>query len=128
SCSRRGGSTRGRCSYAFTNGPTVQVIVQDSNGRAWSPRVVSKNSDLAFAMKDALASNPSHSGVLRDSLTTGNPVIALSKSSIVAFNDGVASDYYGNHLDVVSAGVSNLFNSTVSGIKITSTVRDLNKC
>jgi hypothetical protein len=117
-----------KANYAFPNGPTVKVVVQDSRGRAWAPRAVYKNADLAYAMKDALATNPQSEGVLRDSLTSGKPVIALSKSSVVAFQDSAASDYYGNHLDIVSAGMSDIFNPTVSGIKITDTMRVLNRC
>jgi hypothetical protein len=117
-----------KASYRFSNGTTVQVIVQSSQGRAWAPRSVKVQSDLAYAMKDALATNPLHVGVLKDSLTPGNPVVALSKSSIVAFRDGVASDYYGNHLDLVSRGFCDIFNTSVDGIAIASTMRDLNRC
>lgn len=117
-----------KSSYKFADGTTVQVVVQSSLGRAWSPRTISKQSDLAYAMKDALATNTLHEGVLRDSLTVGKPVVALSKSSLVAFQDSVASDYYGNHLDIASRGFSDVFNSTVSGIAIASTTRDLNRC
>jgi len=115
-------------SYSFANGATVQVIVQNSTGRAWTPRTISKQSDLAYAMKDALATNTLHEGVLRDSLTTGMPIVAVSKSSLVAFQDSVASDYYGNHLDIASRGFSDVFSTTVGGYKIASTTRDLNRC
>ncbi|MDB4947619.1 MAG: Tat (Twin-arginine translocation) pathway signal sequence [Gemmatimonadetes bacterium] len=117
-----------RASYKFADGTTAVVVVQDGNGRAWPARTVSKQSDLAYAMKDALATNPLHVGVLRDSLTAGNAVVALSKSSVVAFRDGVASDYYGNHLDLASRGFCDVFNTTVAGIKLASTMRDLNRC
>jgi hypothetical protein len=117
-----------KSSYRFTDGTTVQVIVQDSTGKAWTPRTIKAQSDLAYAMKDALATNTLHEGVLRESLTVGNAVVAVSKSSIVAFQDSVASDYYGNHLDIVSRGFSDVFNTTVAGIKIASTTRDLNRC
>jgi hypothetical protein len=117
-------------SYKFTDqaGTTVQVIVQDSLGNRWSPRRIGVQSDLAYAMKDALATNSLVDGVLKDSLTAGKPVIAASKSSIVAFQDSVASDYYGNHVDVAARGFSDLFNTTVSGISLASTTRDLNRC
>ncbi|HEX8243801.1 MAG TPA: hypothetical protein VF541_09905 [Longimicrobium sp.] len=114
--------------HKFSNGTTVQVLVQDSIGRTYSPRTIGKNSDLAYAMKDALATNTLVEGVLRTSLQAGSAVVALSKSSIVAFQDGVASDYYGNHLDIVSRGFCDLFNATVAGISIASTTRDLNRC
>ena len=45
------------------------VIVQDSRGRAWARRSISKQADLAYAMKDALSTNTLAYGVLRDSLT-----------------------------------------------------------
>jgi hypothetical protein len=115
-------------SFKFSNGTTVQVIVQSSAGRAWAARSIKVQSDLAYAMKDALATNPLHAGVLKDSLTAGNAVVALSKSSVIAFRDSVASDYYGNHLDLASRGFSDIFNATVSGIAIASTMRDLNRC
>lgn len=115
-------------SYKFTDGTTVQVVVQGSTGRAWPARTISKQSDLVYAMKDALATNPKQDGVLRESLNLGNAVVAISKSSVVQFQDGVASDYYGNHLDVFSRGMSDVFNTTVNGIKLASTTRDLSRC
>ncbi|HET7232304.1 MAG TPA: hypothetical protein VFJ16_20020 [Longimicrobium sp.] len=114
--------------HKFANGTTVQVVVQSSLGRTWPARTISKQSDLVYAMKDALSTNTQHEGVLRESLNAGNAIVAVSKSSIVAFQDSVASDYYGNHLDIVSRGFSDVFNSTVSGYKIASTTRDLNRC
>jgi hypothetical protein len=117
-----------KSSFKFSNGTTVQVVVQSSGGRAWTARGIKVQSDLAYAMKDALATNPLHVGVLKDSLTAGNPVVALSRSSVIAFRDGVASDYYGNHLDLASRGFSDIFNTTVAGINIASTMRDLNRC
>lgn len=117
-----------RPTYTFSNGTTARVVVQDSFGRTWPARSVKAQSDLAYAMKDALATNPLHVGVLKDSLTAGNPVVALSKSSVIAFRDSVASDYYGNHLDLASRGFCDIFNTTVAGIKIASTMRDLNRC
>lgn len=117
-----------KASYKFTDGTTVQVVVQDSLNRAWAPRRIATNSDLAFAMKDALATNTLVDGVLKSSVNAGSAVVALSKSSLVAFQDGVASDFYGNHLDIVSRGFSDVFNTTVAGITIASTTRDLNRC
>jgi len=117
-----------RGSYTFSNGTTARVIVQDSAGRTWPARTVKGQADLTYAMKDALATNPLHVGVLKDSLTAGNPVVALSKSSVIAFRDSVASDYYGNHLDLASRGFSDIFNTMVAGIKLASTMRDLNRC
>lgn len=117
-----------KSSYKFADGTTVQVVVQSSLGRGWPARTISKQSDLVYAMKDAMATNTLSEGVLRESLNTGAYVVAVSKSSLVAFQDSVASDYYGNHLDIVSRGFSDVFNTTVSGIKIASTTRDLNRC
>ncbi|HYH79352.1 MAG TPA: hypothetical protein VEX86_06135 [Longimicrobium sp.] len=117
-----------KAQHKFSNGTTVQVVVQDSRGKAWPARSVSKQADLAYAMKDALATNTLHYGVLRDSLNTGGPVIVISKSSVIQFGDSVASDYYGNHLDVASRGFSDVFNTSVSGIKLTATTRDITRC
>jgi hypothetical protein len=119
-----------KASYKFTDaaGTTVQVIVQDSAGNKWSPRRISVQGDLVLAMKDALATNTRVDGVLKDSATVGKPVIAVSKSSVIAFQDSVASDYYGNHVDIAARGMSDLFNTTVSGIAIASVTRDLNRC
>lgn len=117
-----------KSSYRGADGTTVQLIVQDSRGRAWPARTISKQSDLVYAMKDALATNTLHAGVLRESLTVGKPVVAISKSSVIQFADSVASDYYGNHLDVASRGFCDIFNTTVSGIKIASTTRDPLRC
>lgn len=117
-----------KSSYLFADKTTVQVIVQDGNGNRWSPRRIGTNADLAYAMKDALATNTLNEGVLKSSVNAGSAVVALSKSSLVAFADSVASDYYGNHLDIASRGFSDLFNTTVAGINIASTTRDLNRC
>ncbi len=117
-----------KSSYKFSTGATVQVIVQNGRGTVWPARGISKQSDLVYAMKDALATNTLHYGVLRESLNTGNAVVAISKSSVIQFQDSVASDYYGNHLDVASRGFSDIFNTTVSGIKLASTTRDITRC
>ena len=110
------------------SGVTVQVLVQDSRGRAWPARTISKQSDLAYAMKDALATNPNHLGVHRASLTAGSHVISISKSHIVQFPDGVASDIYGNHNDVMSRGMCDLFNTSVAGYPIAATTHDPAHC
>lgn len=117
-----------KSSFKFANGTTVQLIVQDSRGRVWPPRAVSKNSDLAYAMKDAMASNPLHVGVQRVSLTAGSAVISIAKSHIVQFPDSVASDIYGNHNDIAARGFCDLFRNTVGGIQIASTTRDPSRC
>jgi hypothetical protein len=119
-----------KASYKFTDaaGTTVQVIVQDSAGTKWAARRISVQGDLVLAMKDALATNTRVDGVLKDSLTVGKPVIAVSKSSVIAFQDSVASDYYGNHVDIAARGMSDLFNTSVAGIDLASTTRDLNRC
>jgi hypothetical protein len=117
-----------KSSYKFSDGTTVQLVVQDSRGRNWPARSIYKQSDLVYAMKDALASNPLNQGVLRESLNAGNAVVAISASSVIQFQDSVASDYYGNHLDVASRGFSDVFQSTVAGIKIASTTRDPIRC
>ena len=117
-----------KSSYKFSNGTTVQLVVQDSRGRTWPARSVAKQSDLVYAMKDALASNPLHQGVLRTSLTAGSAVVAIAGSHVIQFQDSVASDYYGNHLDIASRGFCDIFNSTVGGITIASTTRDPSRC
>ena len=107
---------------------TVQVAVQDSRGRTWPARSIVKQSDLVYAMKDALATNPHVDGVLRESLNAGNAIVAISKSHIIQFPDSVASDYYGNHLDIHSRGLCDLFNNSVGGYPIASTTRDFSRC
>ena len=109
-------------------GVTVQLLVQDSRGRAWPPRTISKQSDLAYAMKDATATNPNVLGVHRASLTAGSSIISISKSSIVQFPDGVASDIYGNHNDIFARGLCDIFNTSVAGYPIASTVHDPLHC
>jgi hypothetical protein len=114
--------------HKFPNGATAQVIVQDSRGKVWPARSIAKQSDLVYAMKDALATNPRVDGVLRQSLNAGSAVVAISKSHIIQFQDSVASDFYGNHLDIHSRGLCDIFNTQVSGIKIASTTRDFSRC
>ncbi|HVG43273.1 MAG TPA: twin-arginine translocation signal domain-containing protein [Longimicrobium sp.] len=109
-------------------GVTVQIVVQDSRGRVWPARSIVKQSDLAYAMKDAMATNPNHLGVHRASLTAGSHVVSISKSHIVQFEDGVASDIYGNHNDVMSRGLSDIFNTSVAGYPIAATTHDPVRC
>lgn len=109
-------------------GVTVQIVVQDSRGRAWPARTISKQSDLAYAMKDALATNPNHLGVHRVSLQAGSAIISISKSHIVQFADSVASDIYGNHNDIMSRGLCDLFNGSVAGYPIAATTHDPAHC
>jgi hypothetical protein len=109
-------------------GVTVQIRVQDSRGTAWPARAISKQSDLAYAMKDAMATNPNHLGVHRASLTAGSSIISISKSHIVQFPDGVASDIYGNHNDIMARGMCDLFNPSVAGYPIASTTHDPAHC
>ena len=114
-------------SWKWSSG-ALSVIVQDSRGRAWSRRSVASNSDLAYAMKDALAGNTLGYGVLRDSLTKGKPVIAIVKSSIVQYFDSVASDYWGNHNKPSASAFSGVFASAVSDIAIHTTTIDPARC
>lgn len=121
-----------RANYKFTDssGKTVYLTVtpMDSRGRAWPRRTVYKQSDLVYAMKDALASNTLADGVLRESLETGKPIVAIFKSSVVQFQASAASDYYGNHLQVFSRAASDIFNGSVGGYPIASTTRDFSRC
>jgi hypothetical protein len=109
-------------------GISVQLLVQDSFGRAWPARTISKQSDLAYAMKDAMATNPNHLGVHRASLTAGSSIISISKSHIVQFPDNVASDIYGNHNDIMARGMCDLFSPSVAGYPIASTTHDPAHC
>jgi hypothetical protein len=106
---------------------SLSVIVQNSRGTAWSRRSISSNSDLAYAMKDALAGNTLGYGVLRDSLTKGKPVVAVVKSAIVQYYDSVASDYYGNMNKPAHSAFSGVFNAGVSDIAITTIIRDISR-
>jgi hypothetical protein len=109
-------------------GVTVQILVQSSRGTTWPARTISKQSDLAYAMKDAMATNPNHLGVHRVSLQAGSAVISISKSHIVQFPDGVASDIYGNHNDIMARGMCDLFNASVAGYPIAATTHDPAHC
>jgi hypothetical protein len=121
-----------RGTYKFTDsaGATVYltVSVQDSRARPWPRRTIYKQSDLVYAMKDALGSNTLADGVLRESLETGRPIVAIFKSAVVQFQASVASDYYGNHLQPFSRAASDIFNGSVGGYPITATTRDFSRC
>ncbi len=106
---------------------TVTVSVQTGAGKAHPARTIYKQTDLVYAMKDALATNTLTDGVLQESLTTGKPVIAIVKASVLQFFDGVASDYYGNHLQVASRAFCDLFNYSVGSVRLGSTTRDFNR-
>jgi hypothetical protein len=110
------------------DGSTVQIVVQNSYGRSWPARSIYKQADLVYAMKDALATNPNHEGVLRESLNAGSHVVSISKSHIVQFHDSVASDIYGNHNDIMSRGLCDIFNASVGGYRIAATTRDPSRC
>jgi hypothetical protein len=110
------------------SGVTVQIVVQDSRGKAWPARTIGKQSDLAYAMKDALATNPNHLGVHRVSTTQGSHIISISKSHIVQFHDSVASDIYGNHNDIHARGLCDLFRGSVAGYPIAATTHDPLRC
>lgn len=116
-----------RRDYKWDTG-ALTLIVQDSRGKGWSRRSISSQGDLAYAMKDALATNTLSYGVLRDSLTKGKPVVAVVKSSIIKYFDEVASDYWGNRLKPSHCAFSGVFNSAVSDIAITTTIHDATRC
>jgi hypothetical protein len=110
------------------DGSTVQIVVQNSLGRAWPARSIAKQSDLVYAMKDAMATNPNHAGVLRESLNAGCHIVSISNCAIVQFPDSVASDIYGNHNDIFSRGLCDVFNASVGGYRIAATTRDPKRC
>jgi hypothetical protein len=116
-----------RKDYKWDSG-ALTLIVQDSRGKAWARRSIASQADLAYAMKDALATNTLSYGVLRDSLTKGKPVVAVVKSSIIKYFDSVASDYWGNRLKPSHCAFSGIFNSGVSDIAITTTIYDQTRC
>lgn len=115
-----------RAKHTF-NTVAVTVSVESGTGKKWSPRTIYKQTDLVYAMKDALATNPLTDGVLKESLTAGNPVIAIVKASVLQFWDGVASDYYGNHLQVASRAFCDIFSPVVGSVRLGSTTRDLGR-
>lgn len=116
-----------RTDYKWENGAAT-VIVQSSTGKRWARRSISTNADLAYAMKDALATNTLAYGVLRSSLEKGQKVVAIVKSSIVQYQDSVASDFWGNRLKPSHCAFSGIFNSAVSDIAITTTIYDRTRC
>lgn len=119
-----------RSSYKFSTASgsvPVTVSVQNSGGKAYPARTIYGQEDLVYAMSDALATNPLTDGVLRESLTKGNPVIAIAKASVVQFWDGVSSDYYGNHQQVAARALCDIFSPYVANIRLGSTTRDLNR-
>lgn len=113
--------------YKWDTG-SATVVVQSSTGKRWARRSIASNTDLAYAMKDALAGNTHAYGVLRDSLEKGRPVVPVFKSAIVQYGDSVASDYYGNVNKPVHCAFSGIFNAGVSDIAITATIRDPRRC
>ncbi|MEW5927231.1 MAG: hypothetical protein AB1941_07095 [Gemmatimonadota bacterium] len=119
-----------RSSYKFStpNGTVpVTVSVQNGWGKAYPARTIYAQDDLVYAMSDALATNPLTDGVLQESLTKGNPVIAVARASVVQFWDGVASDYYGNHQQVAARALCDVFAPYVANVRLGSTTRDLNR-
>lgn len=121
-----------RVSYQFVDERGVKTLLYvysyTSTGRRHLPRTISKQSDLVYAMKDALASNTLADGVLRDSLVTGKPIVAIFKSAVLQFQASASSDYYGNYLQVASRGASDIFNGSVAGYPLASTTRDFKQC
>jgi hypothetical protein len=120
-------STILRKDYKWENG-ALTLIVQDSRGKAWARRSIGSQADLAYAMKDALATNTIAMGVLRDSLTKGKPIVTIVKSSVIQYFDSVASDYWGNRLKPSHCAFSGIFNSAVSDIPILTTIYDRTRC
>ncbi|HEY0017760.1 MAG TPA: hypothetical protein VGC13_15715 [Longimicrobium sp.] len=116
-----------RRDYKWDRG-ALTLIVQDSRGKAWPRRSIGSNADLAYAMKDALSTNSLAYGVLRASLEKGSKVVAIVKSSVIQYQDSVASDYWGNRLKPSHCAFSGIFNSAVSDIAITTTIYDRTRC
>jgi hypothetical protein len=116
-----------RRDYKWDSG-ALTLIVQDSRGKQWPRRSIASNADLAYAMKDALATNTIAMGVLRASLEKGSKVVAIVKSSVIQYQDSVASDYWGNRLKPSHCAFSGVFNSAVSDIAITTTIYDRTRC
>jgi hypothetical protein len=101
----------------------LTVQVENANGTPWPARGIKEQSDLAYAMKDALAANPLAEGVARASLQPGSPVVALFKPVVVRLPVSAASDFYGHHVEPASGGASAIFNRNVGGIALATTVR-----
>jgi len=104
--------------------PAVTVRVENKNGQAWPGRTIKEQSDLVYAMKDALAGNTLAEGVLRSSLQPGSPVVALFRPVVVRLPVGAVSDIFGNHIEPASGGASAVFNPNVSGIALATSVRE----
>lgn len=115
-----------RASYRFDKA-TLTVSVQDGRGRAWRPREIGSQEDLVYAACEALSTNTLTDGILRESLEKGRPVVAVFKPAVVQFFNSVASDYYGNHLQVASKAFCDIFNGSVAGLPLASTTRDLSR-
>jgi hypothetical protein len=105
----------------------VYVQVQDSYGRAHAARPIYKQSDLVYATKEGLSTNPLFEGVVRESANAGAPVVPLISNAVVQYYDDERGDYYGNYLAVASKTFVELFNRSVGGITLTATTRDLSR-
>jgi hypothetical protein len=105
----------------------VYVQVQDSYGRAHAPRTIYKQSDLFYATREGLSTNPLFEGVLKESLNAGAPIVPLISNAVVQYYDDERGDYYGNYLAVASRTFVELFNRSVGGITLTATTRDLSR-
>jgi hypothetical protein len=110
------------------DGGRLTVSVENGGGRRWAARRLAQQSDLVYAMKDALAGNPKADGVLRESLDPGKPVVAVIGASVIQFRSSAQSDFYGNHLQVASGGFSDIFSPDTGGFRITATTRDFSAC
>lgn len=106
---------------------TLEVVVEDGRGKRWPQRQVYKQSDLVYAVRDALATNTLADGVLRESLDPGKPVVAVISAAVVQFWNSAVSDYYGNHLQVASCAFCDLFASDIGGFKLITTTRDFSQ-
>lgn len=115
-----------RSSYRFDKA-TLTVRVQNSKGTAWKARLIGSQEDLVYAACQGLSTNTLTDGILRESLDKGRPVVAVFKPSVVQFFNSVASDYYGNHLQVASKAFCDLFNGSIGGLSLASTTRDLSR-
>lgn len=115
-----------RPSFRFEKA-TLTVRVQNGKGGAWKARAIAAQEDLVYAMCEALSTNTLADGILRESLEKGRPVVAVFKPSVVQFYNSVASDYYGNHLQVASEAFCDIFNGSIGGLAVASTTRDLSR-